>query len=61
MCKKIVEYHGGRIWLRHRARPDRHASDVGSGAVFYWTLPVAAVGEDNEPDTESGVKQEPDA
>jgi signal transduction histidine kinase len=32
MCKKIVEYHGGRIWLD----PDSHA-----GAVFRWTLPVA--------------------
>jgi signal transduction histidine kinase len=32
MCKKIVEYHGGRIWLDP-------ASD--RGAVFRWTLPVA--------------------
>ena len=34
MCKKIVEYHGGRIWLD---------TDVGSAAPsFRWTLPVAA-------------------
>jgi signal transduction histidine kinase len=29
MCKKIVEYHGGRIWLD---------SNVASGATFRWTL-----------------------
>jgi light-regulated signal transduction histidine kinase (bacteriophytochrome) len=32
MCKKIVEYHGGRIWL------DTSGT---SGAVLRWTLPVA--------------------
>jgi signal transduction histidine kinase len=32
MCKKIVEYHGGRIWLD---------TNETSGAVFRWTLPVA--------------------
>jgi signal transduction histidine kinase len=32
MCKKIVEHHGGRIWLD---------TDSGRGAVFRWTLPVA--------------------
>jgi signal transduction histidine kinase len=32
MCKKIVEYHGGRIWLDTTAV---------SGTVFRWTLPVA--------------------
>ena len=29
MCKKIVEYHGGRIWLD---------TSVASGATFRWTL-----------------------
>ena len=33
LCKKIVEYHGGRIWL------DAHYS---GGARFAFTLPVAA-------------------
>ena len=32
MCKKIVEYHGGRLWL------DTEPRDT-SGAVFRWTLP----------------------
>jgi light-regulated signal transduction histidine kinase (bacteriophytochrome) len=32
MCKKIVEYHGGRIWLD---------TSQSSGAVFRWTLPMA--------------------
>jgi signal transduction histidine kinase len=32
MCKKIVEYHGGRLWL------DTTPRDT-PGAVFRWTLP----------------------
>ena len=35
MCKKIVEHHGGRLWLD----PDRPGSD-GTGATFRWTLPA---------------------
>ena len=31
MCKKIVEYHGGRMWLD---------TSVTEGATFRWTLPV---------------------
>jgi signal transduction histidine kinase len=37
MCKKIVEHHGGRLWLD----PERQGSH-GPGATFRWTLPVAA-------------------
>jgi len=32
MCKKIVEYHGGRLWLDTEPRE-------APGAVFRWTLP----------------------
>ncbi|MFA1548987.1 sensor histidine kinase [Actinomadura chokoriensis] len=33
LCKKIVEFHGGRIWL------DTEHGD-GPGTTFQWTLPV---------------------
>jgi signal transduction histidine kinase len=35
MCKKIVEYHGGRLWLDGDA-----PENAGGGSTFRWTLPV---------------------
>ncbi|GAA0244070.1 CHASE3 domain-containing protein [Actinomadura nitritigenes] len=40
LCKKIVEYHGGRIWL---AGEERGEDDPGT--TFHWTLPI---GDDDE-------------
>ncbi|WP_028067947.1 sensor histidine kinase [Solirubrobacter soli] len=34
MCRKIVEYHGGRMWL------DTDTTALGSGSTFYFTLPA---------------------
>jgi signal transduction histidine kinase len=38
MCKKIVEWHGGRIWL------ETDDKGPGRGTTFTWTLPVAERG-----------------
>jgi PAS domain S-box-containing protein len=46
VAKKIVECHGGRIWLD---------SKVGEGTVFYFTLPKGNTEIDNEHDAPTAV------
>jgi signal transduction histidine kinase len=41
MCRKIIEYHGGRIWLD---------TEVRSGTTFRFTLPKLAAPADEAPD-----------
>ena len=36
MCKRIVEYHGGRIWVEHQ--------DPGNGTTVRWTMPADSAG-----------------
>jgi len=44
LCRKIVDFHGGRIWVDTEADP---AADSGSGTTIRWTLP----GSDGQQET----------
>jgi signal transduction histidine kinase len=50
MCKKIIEYHGGRIWVD---------TTVDEGTTIRWTLPaIAEPGKTNAPSSRSGALTE---
>lgn len=55
LCKKIVEFHGGRIWL------DRDGNGDASGTVFRWTLPADAHPADAEDQRTDADDQPTDA
>ena len=46
LCRKIVEYHGGQLWLDGSTVSSTDGGSDGQGATFRWTLPAA--GDDDD-------------
>jgi light-regulated signal transduction histidine kinase (bacteriophytochrome) len=54
LCRKIVEYHGGRIWV------ETAAGDSGPGTTVRWTLPARREDTRDDGDHEvAGRHEEP--
>jgi signal transduction histidine kinase len=40
MCRKIVEFHGGHIWLDRDESQEADGDDARHGSTFHFTLPI---------------------
>ncbi|MFI0366339.1 ATP-binding protein [Actinomadura sp. 1N219] len=62
LCKKIVEYHGGRIWLDTAApgtaAPGTAAAPGAPGTTIHWTLPARNRASIGAPVTDPTAKRD---